>query len=127
MKASITFLLVMLSAVATPASAEWTEIGKNQAGTQYFIDLTTLKKSARPRAWVMASFSKRSELGIFSAKTLDEIDCSEGKIRALARRYYTEPMGGGTVESDDRLGEWRYVTPNSAEEHIASILCRDNR
>jgi hypothetical protein len=95
MKVAIVFLLMSLSAVATPAAAEWTFITGNDIGDQFFIDLSTLKKGARPRAWVMTSYSARTKHGDTSSKTLREADCSEGKIRYLAARFYLEPMGAG--------------------------------
>lgn len=127
MKAAIVFLLAMLSAVATPAAAEWTPIGEN-AGGQFFIDLATLKKGARPRAWVLTNYSTSSKYGDLSSKTLYEADCREERIRVLAGRFYTEPMGAGPPStSGDQPQEWGYVTPNSAEERIAHILCLGNR
>lgn len=128
MKTSITFLLVVLSAVATPAAAEWTLIGENARGSRYFIDLATFKKGARPRAWFLTNYSKRTKGGDLSDKGLEEADCSEGKIRLLAVRFYTEPMGEGIVStSNDHPGEWSYVTPGGVDEEMVRILCSGNR
>jgi hypothetical protein len=128
MRAAIVFLLAMLSAVATPAAAEWTFIVENGSGDQFFIDLATLKKGARPRAWVLTNSSTSTKYGDLSSKMLYEADCREERIRVLAGRFYTEPMGAGPPStSGDQPQEWGYVTPNSAEERIAHILCRGNR
>jgi hypothetical protein len=128
MKAAIVFLLVSLSAVATPVAAEWTYITENDIGDQFFIDLSTFKNGARPRAWFMTSYSAKTKLGNMSSKTLREADCSEGKIRYLAARFYTEPMGAGALTSMiDQSQDWEYVTPNTITEEIARFLCRGNR
>jgi hypothetical protein len=128
MKAAIIFLLAMLSAVATPAAAEWTPIGENTGGDQIFIDYTTFKTGARPRAWTMWSYAKIDEFGDFSNKSLIEADCSEEKIRVLAVRFYTDPKGAGAPSTIvDKPREWKYVTPNSAYAAIARILCRGNQ
>lgn len=81
MRAAIIFLLAMLSAVAKPAAAEWTFFGETGSGDQYFVDLSTLKKGARPRAWFMTNYSAGTEEGVLSDKILREADCSEEKIR----------------------------------------------
>lgn len=129
MKTVTIFLFAMLSAVATPAAAaEWTFIGKNSGGDQYFIDLATLKKGARPRAWFMTNYAERTELGDLSDKILREADCGAEKTRFLASRFYTEPMGGGIPSgTNDKPREWTYVTPGGVDEEIFRILCRGNR
>jgi hypothetical protein len=128
MKAAIVFLLMSLSAVTTPAAAEWTPIGENTRGTRYFIDLATFKKGARPRAWFLTNYSERTKGGDLSDKSLREADCREERIRILADRYYTEPMGEGPLRvAYDHPGEWIYVTPKSMDEEMLRILCRNNR
>lgn len=128
MKATALFLLMCLAAVATPAAAEWTPIGENTGGDQYFIDLATLKKGTRPRAWFMTNYPERSKNGVISNTALREVDCREEKIRILAGRLYTEPMGRGTLSgSFDQPGEWGYVTPNTMEAAIARIMCGGNQ
>lgn len=128
MKAAIVFLLAMLSAVATPASAEWKLIAENNLGDQFFVDLATLKKGTRPRAWFMTNYSARTKFGDLSSITLREADCSEEKIRYLAGRFYTEPMGGGALSgSSDQPQEWGYVSPSSIEKEMLRILCIGNR
>jgi hypothetical protein len=128
MRAAIVFLLAMLSAVATPASAGWTFIGENNTGDQFFIDLSTLKKGARPRAWFMSNYSAKTKQGVLSSKILREADCREEKIRVLAARFYSTPMGTGDLMfSIDESQEWTYVTPNTVEEEYARTLCHGNR
>ena len=76
----------------------------------------------------MTDYSARSEFGDLSSKVLREADCKEGKIRALAYRFYKEPMGGGVSTGySDRLGQWKYVTPDTMGAVMALALCRDNR
>jgi len=75
MRAAIVFLLAMLSAVAAPAAAEWTFIGENDTDDQFFVDLSTLKKGARPRAWFLTNYPARTEYGDLSSKILYEADC----------------------------------------------------
>jgi len=128
MRAAIVFLLAMLSAVAKPAAAEWTLISESTSGAQFFIDLATLKKGARPRVWFLVNYPARTKRGHVSGKSLREVDCREEKIRILADRYYTEPMGSGVpTVSSDQPGEWEYVTPDSVETAVVRLLCRDNR
>jgi hypothetical protein len=128
MKAAVICLMVILYAVATPADAGWTFIAENGSGDQFFIDLATFKKGARPRGWTLGNYAVRTEFGDLSHKRLLEADCSEGKIRTLAARFYTEPMGGGVPStSNDLPSDWYYVTPGTITEEIARILCRGTR
>jgi len=128
MRAAIFFVLAMLSAVATPASAGWTFITENISGDRYFVDLATLKKGARPRAWILTNYSARNEFSDLSSKTLNEADCGEVKIRTIASRYYTEPDGTGTPSSVNyQPREWGFVTPNTPLEVMVRVLCRSNR
>ena len=124
MRAAIVFVLAMLSAVATPAAAEWTSIAENPDGDQFFIDLATLKIGTRSKAWFMTNYSARTKYGDLSDKSLREVDCSEGKIRFLAGRFYTEPMGLGSVRiSYDEPSAWWYVTPMAVEAKMFRIMC----
>jgi len=128
MRAAIFFVLAMLSAVATPASAGWTFITENISGDRYFVDLATLKKGARPRAWILTNYSARTKQGVLSSILRKEVDCREEKIRVLAARFYSTPMGTGDVMySTDESTEWTHVTPNTIEEEYARTMCHGNR
>lgn len=128
MKVATFMLSLTLCLVSAPAAAEWTFIGVNTIGDQFFVDLATLKKGARPRAWTMVNYFARSKYGDLSNKSLREIDCSEDKMRFLADRFYTEPMGGGAPSSaSDQPSEWSYLTPNSMNEEMARTICSGNK
>jgi len=128
MRAAIVFLLATLSSVATPAAVEWTWVAESPFGYQYFIDFSTLKKGARPKAWFLTNYSARNEFGDLSSKTLNEADCGEVKIRTIASRHYKEPDGTGTPSSVNyQPREWGFVTPNTPLEVMVRVLCQSNR
>ena len=125
MRATIVFLLVMSLAVATPAVAEWTFIVRSNGGDQYFYDPSTLQKGARPRAWFLINFSSPTRYGDMSAMTFTEADCSEGKKRQLAARFYADPMAASNpTTTDDKTQQWVYAAPGTIDELTQRILCK---
>jgi hypothetical protein len=121
-------LLVLLSIplflVTTPALAEWTQFGKNSDGDQFFVDISSVKRGAKPRGWFMLTLMKPTSSGNFSFKHLFEADCGQDRIRILAYRAYELPMGGGSPSaSSDQADGWVFADPGSTNEITLEILC----
>ncbi len=55
-------------------------------------------------------------------KMLTEINCKEEKVRTLSIDVFD--ANGDLSGSDDRTGEWNYISPESNFETLYKILCR---
>lgn len=118
-------LLPLLSFLISPSAlAEWTRFGKNSDGDQFFVDVSSLKRGAKPRGWFMLTLMKPTSSGNFSFKHLFEADCAQDRIRILAYRAYELPMGGGSPSaSSDQADGWVFADPGSTNEITLEILC----
>ena len=121
MKKIITTLLVVF---ALTAQAEWTFVGDNPEGDRYFLDLSTIKKSANGhRAWEMAD-EARGRNGTLSIRRLTEYDCRNERSRVLQQSQHSGHMGSGeVVHSSSSPASWRYVSPGSVGEWFFDAVC----
>lgn len=120
--------LLFMSGVSAPAAAEWTSFGKNKGGDEFFIDLATVKKGARARAWLMTNYDTPLAGRAWSSKVYYEVDCDQERVRDLAARYYGTAMAEGKLlESSDSPSEWKYADPQSFRESLVYFLCNKLR
>jgi hypothetical protein len=118
----ITAVLLLLSAFGV--QAEWVFFTKNVSGSTYYVDFSTIKKTAVGyRVWELVNYAKRKN-GIYSLENLIEYDCSEERSRFLKTSYFSEPMGEGTIVLiDSSPAPWSYVSPQSASETLLKAVC----
>jgi hypothetical protein len=124
---TITAVLLLLSAFGV--RAEWDRVGTSVSGNTFYLDFSTIKKTAVGyRVWELVNFTER-EYGAYSSKTLWEYDCNEERLRSLQTSELSEPMGeGAVVDGKTSPSQWHYVEPQSAGETLLKIVCsRKNR
>ena len=120
---SCVLTLVML--IASPAWAVWEEVATGASGSVAYIDPATIKKDgALRRVWGLSDIANPTSGGVLSRKLLREIDCKNEKARILTLVSYSKAMGDGVVlGSDNDVGQWDYIVPDSVLALIYKRVC----
>jgi hypothetical protein len=121
----ITLLMVLSGG---PAFAEWILLGEAEAGTSVYVDLNTIRrKGDLVKMWTLLDFKTAQIMGgvsSFSTKTQSEFDCSEDRMRNLAKAFFAANMGRGIVlYSDSVEGAWTLVPPASIAQNLMAVAC----
>lgn len=119
-------MLILLS--CGTVMAEWVRAGGTHKYDGY-TDLATIGATAqRVTMWTMKDFkvTRQIPLGAFrSVKIKKQYDCRDNKIRLLALKYFTEPMGKGRLLfSGKGTKQWSRVTPESDHETEWKFACK---
>jgi hypothetical protein len=77
--------------------------------------------SDKGRIWLLRDFGKNWE-NVYSAISLEEINCNDKKYRFLSQQYYSED--GGILFSAGERERWEYVIPESLSELLFEKVCR---
>jgi hypothetical protein len=119
-----TILTLLLAAMSTCAMAEWVKVGGNDEATIY-IDPATIKKDGNlSRIWRLHELKQRATNGEMSMRSLMEYDCERERFRLLSRSTHSEPIAGGKMLfSNDQVGEWAYIPPETIGATILKIVC----
>lgn len=109
-----------LATVASPALAEWIEVGINKEGDTFYMDPSTLKKKANHRSvWAMADYKDGT-----SAKTHWKGDCMDDMMQMTYGARYDGRMGKGTlVDSWKTNAEPSPVIPGSLSAALLKLMC----
>lgn len=114
--------------------ADWKFFAGNAAGTWYYDaeGLTRLSQDI-VRVWTIRKFTDKgvSEMvkkfgkqykNIGHSKGLEEISCSEKKLRILSYIHYSKQ--GEVIPSKPSEGEWNYIIPDSQWESLYRLVCK---
>lgn len=103
-------LAMFIMFAATPAWAEWLEVGQSMSLTLYMDPATLSKDGNHRKAWVLYDFRNRATSGELSVRAYREFDCDQRRVRTLSISYFAEPMAGGLILSkSDTPDEWQSV------------------
>jgi hypothetical protein len=120
-------ITLVLSLVSTSAFAEWTKVGEDDESTVYTDPSTVRKKGELTKIWSLYDFTQARVMSgktYLSMEKQYEIDCANGKTRAMYIIYYAQKMGGGEKGAFDYPPkQWQPVAPNSAVESIWKAAC----
>jgi hypothetical protein len=126
MKSLIIFLALTFFVMFSSSSyAGWTKVGKNTAGTTYYLDFERIRKyNGYVYYWMLSDYLKASLTGTLSSKVYSQCDCKLFRFKGLSYSYHKEPMGGGTGNTDSVPDkEWKYPRPNSVDEEVLQTVC----
>lgn len=120
-------LLGVLLLTATSAWAEWVRVG-GSADHYVYVDLDTIVRSGDKAKLVYLNEHLTVQVdarGRFLSSTVQsEYDCSEKRRRLLFYTWHSGRMGSGDVIfTDNDLGKWRPVVPDSVGEILWKIAC----
>ena len=110
---------------ASPAYADWEEIGESDSGT-YYVDFDRIRKNGEyVYYWDLSDLLKPDEDGDLSYKVYNQGDCGMFRRKTLSYSFHKQPMGEGigkTVSPPN--SEWHYPPPKSMGEEILKRVCR---
>lgn len=120
-------LTMLLAIVSSNAAAEWVEVGSNDKVVIYADPVTISKAGDNVRMWRLADFSMMQEIyghRFLSSKAQAEFDCRRGRVRTLDFYWQAGNMAAGeTVYNDSDPGNWKPVSPETADELLLNIAC----
>lgn len=124
-------LLTFFVVISGHAYAEWIEVGsaKIQGGYAAYADPDSIRRKRNlVKMWQVYDY-KTVQTGLagksyWSAKGLDEFDCTEEQIRTIAFYFYSGQMGTGEIiYSDTDSGKWEPVIPDSIGHLMWKLAC----
>ncbi len=94
------------------------------AGRVFYLDFSTIKKTAIGyRVWRLSNYANIND-GIYSSKSLTEYDCNEESYRVLQLIGFSKPMGEGALMANmDSPQPWNYVIPGSVADDLLKTVC----
>jgi hypothetical protein len=124
------FLLgLVLSLVATVASAEWVLLGQSSRGDKIYVDPATKSRNGNiVRMWSLSDYAKpqvsdtkpySSDRGYF------QFDCAERTSQLLRLTSFTGPMLTGEMEgSVNNPGKIIFIAPDTVQEALLNFACK---
>ena len=109
---------------ASPAYADWEEIGESDSGT-YYVDFDRIRKNGEyVYYWDLSDLLKPDEDGDLSGKVYNQGDCKVLRYKRLSYSFHKQPMGEGSGNADSPPNpEWMYPPPNTPIEIMLKRVC----
>jgi len=119
------FTLVFTLMFSSTSFAEWTEVGKSEDGTTFYVDFERIRKhDGYVYFWFLLDH-KLDEYGDLSFKRYQQGDCDLFRYKVLQYVYHKQPMGRDVGEmSEPHNKDWRYPPPYSGDETTLKQVCR---
>jgi hypothetical protein len=120
------FTLVFTLMFSSTSFAEWTEMGKNENGTTFYVDFERIRKhDGYVYFWHLDDWLRPNEYGTFSYSIYNQGDCEIFRFKSLSAIFHKQPMGRDVGETySPENPEWEYPRPGSANEAILQAVCR---
>jgi hypothetical protein len=127
----VAFVLASLMAWAAPASAEWSELVKEEEATYYFDKEAVMPVHVSRYAWVLTDFPKGEKTptgeNYKSMMLRVRMYCKNDTVVRLSVSYFDKQMGKGKEVSADDLQEWRPreapIRPNTYMAALKKEVC----
>lgn len=121
------YLLALAMLIASPAWADWVEVGEI-GGNKSYIDPSTIRIDGNFRkVWTMDNYPmSRSVNGVnvWSLRSRFEYDCKEERLRLLSVSSFSKPYATGeSLNQYDSPTEWRDIPPNTIGTVIFNRVC----
>ena len=116
-------LMALALLAATPARAEWTEVGRT-AISVFYLDYKTVRKDGNLRsAWELHDLTRRGPEGELSVRLLHEYDCHKKRSRLLTYSDYSGSMATGEIlktESDSE--RWYDIVHATSDDVMTNVV-----
>ena len=126
MKKLLVLPVLLFSIIFSSTSfAGWTWITDDTAGNAYYIDFAKVKKidGYYNYRWLLDLLKPDNE-GDASYISYTQVDCKFSLNMTLSEFYYTQPMGAGSVTTNNvKNPEWAYLAPGSSSEYMLELVC----
>jgi hypothetical protein len=130
----VAFVLTSLLAWAAPASAEWSELVKEEEATYYFDKEAVMPVHVSRYAWVLTDLPKGDKTpsgeNYKSMMMRVRLFCKTDMVVRLSVSYFEKAMGKGKEVASDDLQELRTreapVRPNTYMAALKKEVCAMN-
>ncbi len=127
----VAFVLTSLLAWAAPASAQWSELAKDEDVTYYFDKDTVMPVHVSRYAWVLSDFPKGEKTpsgeNYKSMMLRVRMYCKNDTVVRLSVSYFDKQMGKGKEVASDDVHEWRPreypIRPNTYLAALKKEVC----
>jgi len=127
----VAFVLTSLLAWATPASAEWSELVKEDEATYYFDKEAVMPVHVSRYAWVLTDLPKAEKTptgeSYKSMMLRVRMYCKNDTVVRLSVSYFDKQMGKGKEVASDDVHEWRPreypIRPNTYLAALKKEVC----
>ena len=110
---------------ASPAYADWEEIGENVEGNTFYVDFDRVRKNGSNVYYgELVDYLEPKRDDAASSKVYKQADCEMFRLKVLSFVAYNEPMGNGSGSAPYvPEPEWYYPSPNSSGEILLKRVC----
>lgn len=130
--------LCLIASGVPAAAAEWTELQlPASSGMTVYQEAATERSRHHPfvglfvanprQSWFLVDYAVPHRWNIHEVRSVQqwlEFDCTNARVRALARRYYTGPMAQGRlVASEPEARGFAPIAPGEPEEAMHRAAC----
>ncbi len=127
----VAFVLTSLLAWAAPASAEWSELVKEEEATYYFDKEAVMPVHVSRYAWVLTDLPKAEKTPTgetYKSMMLRvRMYCKNDTVVRLSVSYFDKQMGKGKEVASDDVHEWRPreypIRPNTYLAALKKEVC----
>lgn len=127
----VAFVLTSLLAWAAPASAEWSELVKEDEATYYFDKEAVMPVHVSRFAWVLTDLPKAEKTptgeSYKSMMLRVRMYCKNDTVVRLSVSYFDKQMGKGKEVASDDVHEWRPreypIRPNTYLAALKKEVC----
>jgi len=127
----VAFVLTSLLAWAAPASAEWSELVKEEEATYYFDKEAVMPVHVSRFAWVLTDLPKAEKTptgeSYKSMMLRVRMYCKNDTVVRLSVSYFDKQMGKGKEVASDDVHEWRPreypIRPNTYLAALKKEVC----
>jgi hypothetical protein len=131
----VAFVLTSLLAWAAPASAEWSELVKEDEATYYFDKEAVMPVHVSRFAWVLTDLPKAEKTptgeNYKSMMLRVRMYCKNDTVVRLSVSYFDKQMGKGKEVSSDDVQEWRPreypIRPNTYLAALKKEVCSSSK
>ena len=120
---------LVLSLVATAASAEWVLAFEAGTGEKFYANPTTKKRTGDTvRIWELQDFSKPAVLDgkpVYSIRLYRQYDCAERTGQSLQTATFAGNMAAGeSLGISTQPGTKRFIAPGTAANAMLNFACK---
>ena len=124
-KITLGITLFFSTMFASPAYADWENLGENENGTTFYVDFDRMRKNnGYTYYWHLVDRLEPSGTGILSYQVYNQGDCEMFRFKNLSFSFHKQPMGEGSGNADSPPNpEWMYPPPNTPIEIMLKRVC----
>jgi hypothetical protein len=120
---------LVLSVVASAASAEWVLVVTTAAGDKSYADPKTKRRTGNTvRIWEIADFAKpmvTDRIPFYSNRIYRQYDCAERTGQSLQITSFVGQMATGAIEGTlNTPGSKSFIAPNTIGEALLDFACK---